>query len=464
MCDNFVVLPNFTNSGRMLFAKNSDRPAYESQPLAYHSRQAYESGSRLKLAYTEISQVKETYLTIGSSPFWCWGYEQGINEHGVVIGNEAIFTKDLKGNESDFAKEKGIIGMELVRLGLERAKTAQEALTVITFLIEEYGQWGIAVVGEENFYNNAILIADANEAWVLETADKQWIAKKVEDKFHSISNEMSIRREWDAMSDQFINQAVESGWIDSGKDFDAAYAYTDFTKSLQVSHIRVQRTKQLLGERLAAGQPIDVNWMKRILRDHYEDTFLEGPSFNAALPDFQTICMHSSPANFTWGITASSTIFELPKEEGYFPIIWWSPATPCTGVYLPIFMCNQTLPDIITNAGTVKEKTFDPTKSAHDQSAEDSYWWVFRDLLEELKGDKHGTIFTKNREYVREIFNEIEAKWLQKTREVETFAAELNLAGEREEAAEHVANFTRTCFQEALEAIKLIKANISVKA
>ncbi|WP_232696692.1 C69 family dipeptidase [Brevibacillus daliensis] len=457
MCDNLVVLPEYTSQSRMLVAKNSDRPAYESQPLVYNQRQSHENGNMLELAYLKIPQVDETLLTIGSSPFWCWGFEQGINEHGVAIGNEAIFTKDLKESAADPDKQKGILGMELVRLGLERGKTAKESLEVITTLIEEYGQWGSAVVGEEKPYNNSFIIADSTEAWLLETVDHDWVAKRIQDKFHSISNEMSIRDEWELKSEGFIEKAVHSNWIGRHEEFDASYAYTDFTNSLQVSHIRVQRTKQLLSNKL--GQ-IDVNWLKRILRDHYEDTFLEGPFFNAALPDFQTICMHSSPANFTWGITASSTIFELPEDKWHFPLIWWSPATPCTGLYLPIFMCEQEFPEILSNAGTVKEKTADPSKSEHDQSAKNSYWWVFRDLLDEIKGNENGDLFNNNKEIARKTFDRLEQKWMTLIRDIEEEAAILNRAGKRKAAITLVTAFSNECVEEAIDAIREIRKQI----
>ena len=54
--------------------------------------------------------------------------------------------------------------------------------------------------------------------------------------------------------------------------------------------------------------------MKRIARDHYEDTFLRGPYFDAADPDCLTVCMHNSPADFTWGNTASSCVAVLPAQ------------------------------------------------------------------------------------------------------------------------------------------------------
>lgn len=52
----------------------------------------------------------------------------GVNEYGVVIGNEAVFTKLI-------SKEESLIGMDYVRLALERSKNAKEAVEVIINLI-----------------------------------------------------------------------------------------------------------------------------------------------------------------------------------------------------------------------------------------------------------------------------------------------------------------------------------------
>ena len=46
------------------------------------------------------------------------------NQHGLCIGNEAIFTK--KGIE----KQPQLLGMDLLRLALERASTALEVLSL----------------------------------------------------------------------------------------------------------------------------------------------------------------------------------------------------------------------------------------------------------------------------------------------------------------------------------------------
>lgn len=67
------------------------------------------------------------------------------------------------------------------RLGLERADTAEKALTVIVDLLEKYGQGGNCMESQMAFtYHNSFLIADRKEAWVLETSGKHWAAEKVE--------------------------------------------------------------------------------------------------------------------------------------------------------------------------------------------------------------------------------------------------------------------------------------------
>jgi secernin len=93
-CDSLVALGAATADGAVLFAKNSDRPAGECQPLLQLPRQSYPAGTRVRCTYIEIPQVMETARVIGSRPFWCWGFEHGLNEHGVAIGNHTVFSKD----------------------------------------------------------------------------------------------------------------------------------------------------------------------------------------------------------------------------------------------------------------------------------------------------------------------------------------------------------------------------------
>jgi secernin len=391
-CDNFVVLGNASSTGAVMLSKNSDRPVYDSQPLMNVARRKHPAGEKLQLAYVSIPEAEETYATIGSAPYWCWGYEEGMNEHGVAIGNEAIFTKDLAADiaaqKAGNGPEKGLLGMELLRLGLERGTTARESMQVITSLLEEYGQWGSAVPmasHADGAYNNSYLIADPREAWVLETVGKRWIARRFLHGTAAISNQPSIRESWDLASGDLIDYAISQGWWPEEKrnGFDFAFAYTDFQRPLQVSQIRVQRSRQLLKKTEGSHGGVDVAWIKRILRDHYEDTFLEGPYFNAALPDFLTLCMHSSPAGFTWGNTASSAIFVLPQSEDHLPTLSWNPVSPCTGLY-PL-SCRKRKPR--------GELSFRDRQQKKDQYEVGSYWWRFRNLLDRIKGDEYGSGF-----------------------------------------------------------------------
>ncbi len=73
------------------------------------------------------------------------------------------------------------MNFNFVRLGLERSKTAESAVGVISGLLERYGQGGPCAEDMPSMtYHNSFLIADSKEAWVLETADRVWVAEKVE--------------------------------------------------------------------------------------------------------------------------------------------------------------------------------------------------------------------------------------------------------------------------------------------
>nr|CAD7602503.1 unnamed protein product [Timema genevievae] len=175
-CDTFVVLPPLTAHGGIVFGKNSDRPNGEVQELVYQPAQEHSAGSKLKCTYISVDQVEQTHAVILSKPSWMWGAEMGANDCGVVVGNEAVWSRitDLED------LEEKLLGMDLVRLALERSENAEHAVDVITQLLETYGQGGPCSDTDPFFtYHNSFLIADPKEAWVLETADKEWAAERI---------------------------------------------------------------------------------------------------------------------------------------------------------------------------------------------------------------------------------------------------------------------------------------------
>ena len=134
MCDSLVARGRRTADGATLFAKNSDRRGREVQPFVQFPAAHHAWDSRVRCTHIEIDQVAESYRVMGHSPAWCWGFEHGVNEHGVAIGNHATWSRE------PLEKAPGLIGMDLVRLGLERGRNAREALEIIAALLERHGQ------------------------------------------------------------------------------------------------------------------------------------------------------------------------------------------------------------------------------------------------------------------------------------------------------------------------------------
>ena len=189
MCDTQVLI----GADAVWFAKNSDREPSEPQPVVRLGPVRADPSATVRATYLEIPQVAERHAAILSRPVWCWGAEMGVNERGVAIGNEAIFSKRASGT-------KALLGMDLVRFGLERGASAAEALDVMTTLLQAHGQGGPAGFGDKKFcYDSSFLIADAREAWVLETAGRDWAAKRVVGRY-AISNRLTLGVERDRAS------------------------------------------------------------------------------------------------------------------------------------------------------------------------------------------------------------------------------------------------------------------------
>lgn len=198
MCDTQVLVADRA----VWFSKNSDREPSEPQPVVRYAAVRGDAVRSLRVSHVEIDQVADRHATILSQPAWCWGAEMGINDAGVVIGNEAIFSRRA-------TLKPGLLGMDLVRLGLERSASSRAALDVMTALLERYGQGGPAGYADQRFcYDNSFLIADSREAWVLETAGRSWAARRIETAY-AISNALTLDGEVDLGSTDVPLQAAD---------------------------------------------------------------------------------------------------------------------------------------------------------------------------------------------------------------------------------------------------------------
>jgi dipeptidase len=185
-----------------IFLKNSDRsPNEPNLCIFFHSGEAR---GEVDCTYIKIPDPNKHYATLLIKPSWTWGAEMGINEFGVSIGNEAVFTKS-KGK-----KTSSLIGMDFVRLALERCKDAKSATDEIVRLLKEYGQGGNCGFDHEFYYDNSYLISDYTESYILETAGKEYAIKQVKD-YANISNRLTLSNDItdSSVQEDFTNKFTE---------------------------------------------------------------------------------------------------------------------------------------------------------------------------------------------------------------------------------------------------------------
>lgn len=288
MCDTLCAI----GPSGALFGKNSDRPSSEVQLIEAHA--ARPGGGSLRASHIEIEDAGACALT-GARPEWGWGFEHGVNEHRVAIGNEKLYTVLNPNNEP-----AGLTGMDLVRLGLERGRTADEALEVMTGLLERHGQGGVCDQTTGESYFSSFLVCDPASGWVLETSGRSWAARPVKGSA-AISNRISIGQDWTRASPD----------IGPGYDWDEKRHPKAPTEHADV---------RLAATSACASGDVSPSSIARTLRDHGDG---KNVSVCMHLPGFQN--------------TTSSIIAELPADGSRPLRAWVVPGQPCVGVYLPVF-------------------------------------------------------------------------------------------------------------------------------
>lgn len=356
-CDTFVLPAETTLSGSIVMAKNSDRPLGEAQALTWTAGAKHARGENVRCTYISVPQAGETYGVLGSKPYWMWGYEMGVNEKGVMIGNEAQGCR-----AAETGDENALLGMDLLRLGLERGATAREAMAVITALLEEYGQNANASRLADKRYENSFFIADREEIWLLETAGRMWAAKRIDEPY-AISNCYTIDKP-DECSEALEKYARAKGWLAADERFNFAKAYTAPAARQTSAVPRMRRLRALIK---AESDPLDAVTIKAILRDHFEGTLIE-PRFGASFGTFPSICMHA----MTWDGSQTSASMICRWTENVGPVMRYAYSLPCTSVYIPAY-CTGALPPLMSASG----EKFD----------ENSLWWLFERLATAVSAD-----------------------------------------------------------------------------
>lgn len=290
-CTNLLVGKQASVDGSTMVTYSAD--SYSLYGELYHwSAQKYPEGSMLKVFdwdtgkyMGEIKQASETYNVVGN-----------MNEFQLTIA-ETTF-----GGREELIDTNGIIDYgSLIYITLQRAKSAKEAIAVMTDLVTEYG-YGSS--GE------SFSIADPNEIWVLEMISKGegnkgavWVAVRIPDDCISAhANQARIQQfplndpQNCIYSKDVISFAREKGYYKgSDKDFSFAKAYSpldfggqrfcearvwsffnrynsDMAKFVTYAQGKTQEPMPLY---IKPDKKLNLEDLQSMMRDHYEGTPLD---------------------------------------------------------------------------------------------------------------------------------------------------------------------------------------------
>lgn len=359
MCDTFVALPTATKNNKVILGKSADCQINEALALVRFPRQEHIPGEAIRTTHRVIPQADTTYEVILGKSFWTWGAEIGFNEFGVAIGNEAVFT-----TLQDEEKSEGLMTIDMLRIGLERGKTAQEAVQAIVAILEEFGQGGNCELAGNSHFDGSYLIADTSEAWILETAGREWAAQKVREPIASISNLLTIGDDWDMSS---LKARVH--WAD--------------TYSIQemISRVGSRERKACSYNGLNAhiGE-ITVRTAFDVLRLHGDDY---DPARDAV---HRAVCIHAGPQeDRQWQATGA-----MVAESSADGVMAWFTATAsnCLSIFKPVFPGVE-LPDM----GPPPNEHYNPQ----------AMWWKHELLHRRAMAD-----FENVRQEIRKDFDALE--------------------------------------------------------
>ncbi len=336
MCDTLYCVPGQSgSSSKAFFGKNSDRHPAEPQSLCIVARRGA-SGTSMVGGRT-LPLADAGYSFVLSKPTWMGGGEMGINEKGVAIGNEAVFSRFKPAKE-------GVLGMDMLRAALGAAGTAKEALDFLCRFVEAYDQGGNGAFKGSLYYNNSFIIADFSEAYILETAGRRW-AWRAAGTREAISNAYSIEEDYKRLDVQTrkeiapVNERAacsdeadpgRKGSKESFKTYMENRFYLRFTKGESRRKLSLALLEEFWRGAARAASPEPILAFQDILRSH-------GP-FVPERPGshhMESLCVHPGglPATAT---TASFAVDYRGEDKA---IIWFTgTSTPCLSLYKPLLL------------------------------------------------------------------------------------------------------------------------------
>ncbi|MCM1066154.1 MAG: C69 family dipeptidase [Muribaculaceae bacterium] len=393
-CTSLIATPGATDSGSSMITYAAD--SHTLYGALYHQDAAtHPAGAVRKVVdwdsnryLGDIAEAPSTSSTVGN-----------MNEHGVAIAESTWGGRpELEGTGTvDYGS--------LIYITLQRAKTAREAIDIMTGLVRDYGY---ASSGE------SFSIADPNEVWIMELigkgkADKGavWVARRVPDGYisghanHARIHKFPLNDPETLYSPDVISFARSQGYFD-GKDedfdFSRAYAVTDIgavrgCDARVWSYFNRFSPKGAMDAYLpwilkAEGEPFplwvkpekkltatDLKWM---MRDHFEDTPLDMTKDIGAGPFDcpyrwrpMTFTVDGSEYTHERAIATQQTGFSFvadlnkDRHDAMKGILWFGVDDANTCAYVPVFSSNSAVP-----------RSLDPATADLYTLSWDAMFWV----------------------------------------------------------------------------------------
>ncbi len=317
----------------------------------------------------EIPEVAHTYAVVGN-----------MNEHQLAI------TESTWGGREELVNPEGLIDYgNLIYITLQRAKTAREAIKVMTDLVEKYGY---------HSSGESFSIADKNEAWVLELIGKGpgrkgavWVAMRIPDNAISgHANQARIQQikfndpENCLYAKDVIDFAREKGYFKGAdKDFSFQKAFNPWSfGNLRGCEARVWSffnrfadgmdkylplvmgdvTQQPMPLYVIPNRKITVDDMRNMMRDHFEGTPMDMTKDIGAGPnnvpyrwrpmdfevDGKTYFNERAIATQQTGFVLVAQLRNwLPDEVG--GILWFGVDDANTAVFTPMYASITKVPE-----------------------------------------------------------------------------------------------------------------------
>jgi len=392
-CSSFLVTKGASKDGSVLITYTCDG---EFLPhLEYIPAQDHKPGEFIEILGRDgklkgkIAQVPHTYAVVGL-----------MNEYQLAIG-ETTF-----GGRRELRNPEGFLHyFTLMKLALQRAKTAREAIKVMASLVEEYGY---ASSGE------SFSIADTKEAWIMEMIGPgpggkgaNWVTLRIPDGYISAHANMSRIGEFPLndpenclYSKDVISFAEKKGYYDkkSRKPFSFRYAYhppepdslrtcaarvwSMFRRSAPSMNLSPDFQRGVEGTKpyplwIKPDKKISLHDVMNIMRDHYEGTPFDMTKGVDAGPfgcpvRYRGLTWEVDGVKYSWErpISTQQTAFSfISQSRDWLPnaiggVYWYGWDDTYTTCYVPLYCCIKDIPETFTR-GDIQEFSWD------------SAWWVF---------------------------------------------------------------------------------------